>query len=414
VTTLALPSSAGAAPASTPAPSQSQIDATQSQVDSILATIAHEQQVSDSLSQKYDTAQQQVQQVHAALVATQSQLTVIRAHLAADRKRLGNDAINAYVYGVNDAASPDLFTTPATKADATKVYNETVVGDLAGAAKAVQRAQSSLETQQARQQDEERQANAAAAQVRTLEAANESAQQAAEATLHQVQGQLAQEVAAAAEEKAKEEAAAAAAARNKAAQEAAIAAAAAATNVAQTVGGTQAGATATNGANQAAGGTGGSASGGGSAGGSPSGGSGSGSPPTNVGSSGAATGAGNAAVTAAETQLGVPYQWGGESPGSGFDCSGLTQWAWARAGVSIPRTSQTQWAGLPHVSLSALQPGDLLFYFNLDGDNSVDHVVMYVGSGPYGSQTIIQAPHTGSTVSYAPVFTLGLIGAARP
>ena len=62
----------------------------------------------------------------------------------------------------------------------------------------------------------------------------------------------------------------------------------------------------------------------------------------------------------------------------------------------------------------ALEPGDLLYYFNLDGDNQVDHVVMYVGSGPYGSDTVIQAPFTGATVQYAPLFTEGLIGAARP
>jgi cell wall-associated NlpC family hydrolase len=67
-----------------------------------------------------------------------------------------------------------------------------------------------------------------------------------------------------------------------------------------------------------------------------------------------------------------------------------------------------------HVPLSALQPGDLLFYYNLDSDHQVDHVVMYVGSGPYGANTIIAAPYTGTNVSYAPIFTAGLIGAARP
>ena len=103
-----------------------------------------------------------------------------------------------------------------------------------------------------------------------------------------------------------------------------------------------------------------------------------------------------AAVQAAVSQLGVPYVFGGEQPGVGFDCSGLVQWAWAQAGVSIPRTTETQWPALPHVSLDALEPGDLLFYYNLDGDNQVDHVVMYTGSGPYGTDTVIQAPFTGS------------------
>ena len=125
--------------------------------------------------------------------------------------------------------------------------------------------------------------------------------------------------------------------------------------------------------------------------------------------------AGTAAVQAADSQLGVPYVWGGEQAGVGFDCSGLVQWAWAQAGVSIPRTTETQWPALPHVSLDALEPGDLLFYFNLDGDNQVDHVVMYVGSGPYGSDTVIQAPvHGRHRARTRRIFTEGLIGAGRP
>ena len=133
-----------------------------------------------------------------------------------------------------------------------------------------------------------------------------------------------------------------------------------------------------------------------------------------VGGTGSGNGQQMAAVQAAVSQLGVPYVFGGEQAGVGFDCSGLVQWAWRQAGVSIPRTTETEWPALTHVSLTALEPGDLLFYYNLDGDNQVDHVVMYTGSGPYGSDTVIQAPFTGSTVSYSPIFTEGLIGAARP
>jgi hypothetical protein len=55
-----------------------------------------------------------------------------------------------------------------------------------------------------------------------------------------------------------------------------------------------------------------------------------------------------------------------------------------------------------------------LFYYNLDGDNEVDHVVMYVGSGPWGVDTTIAAAHTGTDVALAPLFTAGLIGATRP
>ena len=67
-----------------------------------------------------------------------------------------------------------------------------------------------------------------------------------------------------------------------------------------------------------------------------------------------------------------------------------------------------------HVPLSQLRPGDLLFYYNLDGDHQVDHVVMYVGSGPWGTSTIISAAHTGTNIALSPIFTYGLIGAARP
>jgi cell wall-associated NlpC family hydrolase len=128
----------------------------------------------------------------------------------------------------------------------------------------------------------------------------------------------------------------------------------------------------------------------------------------------AGTAQGLAAVKAAESQIGVPYVWGGETPGVGFDCSGLVQWAWGKVGISIPRTTESQYPDMLHVALTALQPGDLLFYFNLDGDNEVDHVVMYVGSGPWGVDTTIAAAHTGTNVAFAPLFTAGLEGATRP
>ena len=80
---------------------------------------------------------------------------------------------------------------------------------------------------------------------------------------------------------------------------------------------------------------------------------------------------GEAAVAAARTQLGTPYVWGGTQPG-GFDCSGLTQWAYRQAGVEIPRTAEEQAVGRA-VSAEELQPGDLAVW---DG-----HVAMYAGDG---------------------------------
>ena len=93
------------------------------------------------------------------------------------------------------------------------------------------------------------------------------------------------------------------------------------------------------------------------------------------------------AVAFAYAQLGCPYVFGGTGPcHSGFDCSGLTSQAWASAGVSIGRTSYDQ-ADLPHVSTSALEPGDILEFA---GDS---HVGLYVGGG-----YMIDAPHTGLDV----------------
>jgi peptidoglycan DL-endopeptidase CwlO len=112
------------------------------------------------------------------------------------------------------------------------------------------------------------------------------------------------------------------------------------------------------------------------------------------------------AVAFAYAQLGKPYQWGATGPGS-YDCSGLVQAAWAAAGVTIPRVTYDQWAALPHVATSAIQPGDLLFY---DG---IGHVVMYVGGG-----YIIDAPQTGLNVQKLPMntgwYASTFDGAVRP
>ena len=80
------------------------------------------------------------------------------------------------------------------------------------------------------------------------------------------------------------------------------------------------------------------------------------------------------AVAAARSKSGAPYVYGAAGPNV-FDCSGLTYWAWAKAGVRIPRTSRGQ-AGLPSVPLSQLRPGDLVTYYS-----PVHHVAMYIGNG---------------------------------
>jgi cell wall-associated NlpC family hydrolase len=113
------------------------------------------------------------------------------------------------------------------------------------------------------------------------------------------------------------------------------------------------------------------------------------------------------AVAFAYNQLGCPYVFGGTGPcGSGFDCSGLTMSAWASAGVSVPRTSYGQ-ATLPAVSLSALQPGDILEF---SGDS---HVGIYVGGG-----MLIDAPQPGMNVEKVSLssswYSQNLDAAVRP
>jgi cell wall-associated NlpC family hydrolase len=372
-----------------PAPNQAQINAAQSQVSTIEASLAQEEQQSSILDDRYNTAVQNLQTAQSALQSINASLVQTKASVAVDKHRLANDAVKAYIYATPVTNFTSLFTSPSNLGSARDQYTNQAVGNLNNARDALQISEAHLAVQQAQQQRVAADAQSQADQAKSLAAANQQEAAATQATLSQVKGQLAQEVAQAAVLEAQQQAQAAAAGASAAAPQKATAAAQAAAAVAQAVGGTSSGNAATTAANQA------SAS-------APS-------PVGPVGASGGSTSQGQAAVNAAESQLGVPYVFGGESPGSGFDCSGLTQWAWATAGVSIPRTTESQWPALTHVSMNALEPGDLLYYYNLDGDDQVDHVVMYVGNN-----TVIAAPFTGSTVSYSPIFYGGLIGAARP
>ncbi|UOY02144.1 C40 family peptidase [Blastococcus sp. PRF04-17] len=128
------------------------------------------------------------------------------------------------------------------------------------------------------------------------------------------------------------------------------------------------------------------------------------------------------AIDAAKNYLGLPYAWGGGGtfgPGPGlhpdtgvigFDCSGLTQYAYAQAGISIPRNSRAQYAALPKVPSHALQPGDLVFWANDASDpTTIYHVAIYLG----GDQ-VIQAPQSGDVVKISAMWWSGYAGAVRP
>ncbi|MFP4149906.1 MAG: NlpC/P60 family protein [Nitriliruptoraceae bacterium] len=109
------------------------------------------------------------------------------------------------------------------------------------------------------------------------------------------------------------------------------------------------------------------------------------------------------AVATALAQVGKPYRWGATGPGA-YDCSGLTSSAWRAAGVSIPRTSRGQFAGLTRVSRAQLQPGDLLFEYS-----PVSHVAMYIGNN-----TIVEASRPGVPVRVTSMSGRSWVGYARP
>jgi cell wall-associated NlpC family hydrolase len=132
------------------------------------------------------------------------------------------------------------------------------------------------------------------------------------------------------------------------------------------------------------------------------------------------SGAGAVAVEWALSQIGTPYVWGGETPGVGFDCSGLVQAAYRVAGVALPRVAQDQYDGTAKLSAGQpLAPGDLVFFGA--GPADIDHVGIYVGIVG-GDDVMVDAPYTGADVR-AEAFpatvgarfgSLFFVGATRP
>lgn len=100
------------------------------------------------------------------------------------------------------------------------------------------------------------------------------------------------------------------------------------------------------------------------------------------------------AIETAKDMLGIPYLYGGETPSTGFDCSGLVQFSYQRAGITLPRTAFEQFKSTRPVRVDLIQPGDLLF-FRVERD-TISHVAIYLGRNEF-----IHAPSTGKLVSIA-------------
>jgi cell wall-associated NlpC family hydrolase len=111
------------------------------------------------------------------------------------------------------------------------------------------------------------------------------------------------------------------------------------------------------------------------------------------------------AISAAESQKGTPYRWGGTGP-NGFDCSGLVQWSYKQAGVSLPRIAHDQVGSGTRVSYSSARRGDLLYW--ADSGGYAYHVAIYLGDG-----RMIDAPRSGDHVRERDVHHQNLAGAVR-
>lgn len=113
-------------------------------------------------------------------------------------------------------------------------------------------------------------------------------------------------------------------------------------------------------------------------------------------------------LAAAQAQLGKPYLWGAVGPDT-FDCSGFSGYAFASAGIELPRTAAQQYQAGPHPGIGQLQPGDLLFWAtDLSNWQSIDHVGIYLGNGQ-----MIVAPHSGDVIKVEAVYAQGYFGATR-
>jgi cell wall-associated NlpC family hydrolase len=295
--------------------------------------------------------------------------------VAKDKSVLEKAAIANYVTDGLAVSENPVFSDNERTLGAANEYNQIATGDINQAVANLHTAENGLSAQEAQLTTQQGQAQSAVSTEQAASTQNAQEVQAETTALSQENGEVATLV------------------QQQQSAEAAQAARATSTQLAAAQQPTNAGGGGSGNGGGSGSGTGGGSSGGGSSGGN-SGGGGSGSnpapPPTASG--------GEGAVQAAESQLGVPYRWAGESPlgtptppGPGFDCSGLTAWAWAQVGVGLAHYSGEggQFSETSPVPVNDLQPGDLLFY----GPGGGDHVAMYVGPG-----TMIEAPDSGNVV----------------
>jgi cell wall-associated NlpC family hydrolase len=315
-----------------------------------------EQQISGESAQigvegeRYDQAEDRINTLNAEIDNTKDQISADQKRVVNDQSNLRTVAINSYISDGSVELSNPLFATNQKTFAAQQEYNQVATGNLGVAVAQLHTAQVQLNAAEASLDTQDDQANADANAAASAEATANQQESALNGDLGQVKGQLGVLV-----------------------QRAAQTAQAAEDSQTQRV--------LVDGATFP--------------------------PPPSAG------GAGGAAVEAAESQLGVPYVWGGTSPrgtpgdpSGGFDCSGLVMWAWAQAGVDLPHYSGSQFDDTAPVPVADMEPGDILFY----GAGGSQHEAMYVGGGE-----MIEAPETGEVVHITPIrLGGGFVGVGRP
>jgi len=385
------------------------------EVKDVVAEIERMHVKVDQYNEDYLEALNEKAAVDADIVTLQQQIADQQGALGVLQGQLANVAVEQFM-GSTNVLGP-LFENPASIDDGLQREHLATVAVDAGTA-STDDYETLLSDLAKSQQDLESKQQHAVDLANKAEASKAKAEQAAS----DLQDRLVKEKAKLGDlieqEQAREDAAAEAAYQQQLAQAQARAAAKAASNNNKTS--TQSSSNGSSG-NGSSGGSSNGDSGGNSGGNDSSGGSGSGSSNSGSDSSGSSTGSSgggdsgasnpppvssraSVAVSAAQSQLGVPYKFAQSSPGVAFDCSGLTAYAWGQAGVSIPHQSAAQYASTPHVPQDQAQPGDLIFYYS-----PISHVGLYVGGG-----SMIHAPQTGSTVSYSVVHWNKVVGVSRP
>jgi cell wall-associated NlpC family hydrolase len=396
----------------------SQINSLQARAQALAEQITNDQAKVSGAAEQYDEQTVFLQEDRATLVKTDDRLKTTRRQLAAVRLRAQTAAIEAYVTGDGlDSQVGAVLNSSVNDAQSAAVYSDVVVHTLNAAVNQLHVVSAKLAAERATQS---RTLEAAAQAQRSAARARAVAQAAtlnADSALRQVKGQLyqltiqrEQELAAAAAARAAAALRAAEKAAAARAAKAAAAAAAAAKRAHANGGNTTVATTSDTGAGANISGGGGADGawpyGPGTGGGQP----GYGQPLDPVGTNTQ----GQQAVAAAESYLGVPYVWGGASR-QGVDCSGLALLVWQAAGVDLLHGATIQDQESARVSLADIEPGDLLFYhFPDDGALPITHVAIYIGSGPYGTQTIIQAAEVGTNVAYYPMYWQGFVSVGQP